>query len=156
MSTSLAILVCAFMQAAGRETDICRRIEMTRMCKKSLNIWSSWATWACRPRSDSRTCTIYSRYSSMVKSMTSLSSQLIDAIVHWCFHYILRIFIHSKLYKRGNEPRDLATASNSFHHKRLHVFGHIAWADHHKTRHSMSKGNPLSLLSRSHCFLLYA
>jgi len=56
--------------AGGIETDICRRIEMTRTCTKALDrkiVTFGVPPLVYRPRSDFTMCT-YSRYSSMVQT----------------------------------------------------------------------------------------
>ena len=79
--------------AGGSETDICRRIEITRTCMKALdrNIWRSSISLQTKIRLYNVYILPILLYGADTWSMTSTSSRQIDAYDQWCLRHILRI-----------------------------------------------------------------
>jgi len=103
----------------GSETDICRRIEMTRTCMKALdrNIWRSSYNVYILP---------ILLYGADTWSMTSTSSRRIDAFDQWCLRHILCIpyaahVTNDEVRRRTCQPPATVLITT----RRLRLFGHI-------------------------------
>ena len=75
----------------GSETDIYRRIEMTRTCLKARNIWHSSISLYTKIRLYNVYILPILLYGADTWSMISTSSRRINAFDQWCLSHILRI-----------------------------------------------------------------
>jgi len=93
LSTRLSTLESCIDIAGGSETDICRRIEMTRTCIKALdrNIWRSSISLHTKIRLYNVYILPILLYGADTWSMTTTSSRRIDAFDQWSLRHILRI-----------------------------------------------------------------
>jgi len=117
--------------AGGSETDISRRIEMTRTCMKALdrNLWRSSISLRTKIRLYNVYILPILLYGADTWSMTSTSSRRIDAFDQWCLRHILRIpytahVTNDEVRRRTCQP----PATHLITTRRLRLFGHIARA----------------------------